>query len=90
MNQPTEQIRSGHVPAALLPPGIDPRAVQVVIVAPVEHRLSVSPVALLTVACGSVGLAAALYLATQLAIAAVPFAGVGIGVTVKLARKRKS
>jgi hypothetical protein len=86
--QPTDQFRAGHIPAALLPPGTDPHHVTVIVLAPVEHRLSVSPVALLTVACTFAGLAALAFLLTQLVYAAVPFAGISAGgITFALRRK---
>lgn len=85
MIRPDDQLRAGHLPSALLPPGTDPRTVVVVLAAPAGRRFSVSPLFLLAVVAGSVGLAALVYLITQLAYAAVPFAGAGI--TVSLWRK---
>jgi hypothetical protein len=86
MIPPTDQLRAGHRPADLIPPGIHP--VHVTIVLPATHRLSVSPLALLSIVCGSAGLAALIYLTTQLVYAAVPFAGFSVGgITLSLWRK---
>lgn len=84
----TDQFRAGHIPADLYRQLPDGATVHVVIASPIEHRLSVSPVLLLTVACAFTGLAALVYLFTQLAYAAAPFAGISVGgITIALRRK---
>lgn len=88
-SQPTEQLRSGHIPAELYRQLPDGATVHVVISTPIEHRFSVSPLALLSIVCGSLGVAATIYLLTQAIYAAVPFAGISVG-GVTIALKRKS
>lgn len=85
MRTPADQLAAGHIPSALLPPGTDPGTVVVVLAVPAGRRYSVSPLFVLAIVTGCAGTAALVYLLTELAYAAVPFAGAGI--TVSLWRK---
>ncbi|MBW5483745.1 hypothetical protein [Streptomyces bambusae] len=59
MNQPDAQLRSGHIPADLIPPGTDPRSVVIV---HTTQRSWVGPVALVLVA--TVGVCGLVYVTT--------------------------
>lgn len=59
MIRPDEQLRAGHIPAALLPHGTDPRSVVIVQTAP---RSYAGPIAVVLAATGGAG--AVIWLAT--------------------------
>jgi hypothetical protein len=83
MRPPTDQLRAGHRPAELIPPGVHPVAVTINLPAP---RSYAGPV--LLVLAASFGVCAVIFALTQLALAAAPFAGLSVGgVTVALRRK---
>jgi len=80
----TEQLRAGHRPAELIPPGVHPVNVTVIVPAP---RSYAGPI--LLIATGSAGACALILALTQLAIVLAPlFAGVSVGgLTIALRRK---
>ncbi|SDJ77887.1 hypothetical protein [Streptomyces indicus] len=59
MIRPDAQLRAGHIPADLIPPGTDPRTVVIVHTAP---RSYTGPV--LLILAGTVGVGATVYLVT--------------------------
>ncbi|MFE6430850.1 hypothetical protein ACFVOB_35920 [Streptomyces rochei] len=89
MRTPDAQLRAGHVPAAYLPDGADPRTV--VVVHHQEHdRDWTGPIVLVLVAAaGSVGVVMTLCLLLQVAattattLAAAAPAGVGLSIAVR-------
>ncbi|WP_432010213.1 hypothetical protein [Streptomyces cucumeris] len=88
MRYPDAQLRAGHRPAHLIPPGADPRNVVVVQAPP---RSYAGPILLtITITLGTavviVVLAIAFQMAAAAAAAAIPTVG-GAGVTIKLAKK---
>ena len=87
------QLRAGHVPADLIPPGADPRTVVVV-----HHQAAArdwtGPIVLVLVAAaGSVGVVMTLCLLLQVAAttatAIAAAAPAGVGLSVSLVRKGK-
>jgi hypothetical protein len=86
---PDAQARAGHVPAEVYRSLPDGARVVVVVAEPVRHRHTVSPLLLLTIVCGSAGIAASLYLLGQLLLAAAPLAGGGVGITLALRKGSK-
>jgi hypothetical protein len=85
MRQPTDQLRAGHRPAELIPPGVHPTHVTVVLPAP---RSYFGPV--LLVLAASFGICAVILALAQLALAAAPFAGISAGgVTFSFFARRK-
>lgn len=92
MRAPDAQLRAGHLPADLIPPGVDPRSV-VIVQAPQREYLAPT-CAVLAMMGGAAGVAvvvcevieATTHLVTALA-AVVPTAGVG-GITLALRRSK--
>ncbi|MCO8301666.1 hypothetical protein [Streptomyces sp. RKCA744] len=90
MRHPDAQLRAGHRPAHLIPPGADPRNV-VVVQAPA--RSYTGPILLTITITGGIVIviivaAITFQMAMAAAAAAVPTVG-GAGVTIKLAKTRK-
>jgi hypothetical protein len=93
MIRPDAQLRAGHVPANLIPPGVDPRSVVIVQQAP---RSYLGPVCLvLASSIGAAGVVVAILVLLQVAAqtvvavsGAVPAIGGGLGLTIAL-RKGK-
>ncbi|MER5466148.1 hypothetical protein ABT010_36995 [Streptomyces sp. NPDC002668] len=69
MIRPDAQLRSGHIPADLIPPGTDPRTVVIVHTAP---RSWVGPVVLVLVA--AVGICGLVYITTVAVLSLVKVA----------------
>jgi small-conductance mechanosensitive channel len=91
MIRPDAQLRAGHVPADLIPPGVDPGQVVIVQQAP---RSYVGPVCLVLVSTiGAAGVVVAilalLQVAAQTATAVAAAAPAGIGLSIALRRKGK-
>jgi small-conductance mechanosensitive channel len=91
MIRPDAQLRAGHVPADLIPPGVDPRQVVIVQQAP---RSYVGPVCLVLVSTiGVAGVVVAilalLQVAAQTATAVAAAAPAGVGLSIALRRKGK-
>jgi hypothetical protein len=90
MRHPDAQLRAGHRPAHLIPPGADPRNVVIVQAPP---RSFSGPILLtITITIGAVVViivaAVAFQIAAAAAAAAIPTVG-GTGITIKLAKTRK-
>ena len=88
MRHPDAQLRAGHRPAHLIPPGTDPRNVVVVQAPP---RSYAGPILLTITITGGIVIvlivaAITFRMAAAAAAAAIPTVG-GAGVSVKLARK---
>lgn len=87
------QLRAGHIPADLIPPGVDPRTV-VVVHHQEQARDWTGPVLLaLVVSAGAAGVVLTLCLLLQLtaqtATAVAAAAPAGVGLSVSLRRKGK-
>lgn len=82
--RPVEQLRAGHRPAELIPDGMHPAAVTIVLPA-ARSYVGLS----LLVLAASVGAVALVLAFAQLAIAAAPFAGVSAGGITLALRKGK-
>jgi hypothetical protein len=89
MRAPDTQLRAGHIPAALIPDGTDPRTVVVVHHRP-ETRDYTGPILLTLVAsAGAAGVVLTLCLLLQLtattaaAVAAAAPAGVGLSISLR-------
>ncbi|MFI0814072.1 hypothetical protein ACH4TX_27915 [Streptomyces sp. NPDC021098] len=90
MRHPDAQLRAGHIPSHLVPPGTDPRNVVVVQAPP---RSYAGPILLTITITGGLVLvlivaAITFQMAAAAAAAAVPTIG-GAGITVRLAKTRK-
>lgn len=91
MRAPDAQLRAGHIPAALIPEGTDPRTV--VVVHHQEARDWTGPIVLTLVAsAGTVGVVMTLCLLLQVAAttatAVAAAAPAGVGLSVSLNRRK--
>nr|WP_033278162.1 hypothetical protein [Actinospica acidiphila] len=92
MRAPDAQLRAGHIPAALIPDGTDPRTV-VVVHHHQEARDWTGPIVLtLVVSAGTVGVVMTLCLLLQVAAttatAVAAAAPAGVGLSVSLNRRK--
>jgi hypothetical protein len=92
MHAPDAQLRAGHIPAALIPEGTDPRTV-VVVHHHQEARDWTGPIVLTLVAsAGTVGVVMTLCLLLQIAAttatAVAAAAPAGVGLSVSLNRRK--
>lgn len=86
------QLRAGHVPADMIPPGVDPRTVVIVHHAPAPRSYTGPILLALVVTSGAVGVVMTLCLLLQLtaqtAAAVAAAAPAGVGLSIPLARRK--
>jgi hypothetical protein len=89
----SDQLRAGHIPADLIPPGTDPRTVVVLHHHPARRSYTGPIVLSLVVTAGAVGVVMTLCLLMQVtaqtATAVAAAAPAGVGLSVSLRRKGK-
>ncbi|MFD7772433.1 hypothetical protein [Streptomyces sp. NPDC059787] len=86
------QLRAGHIPADMIPPGVDPRTVVIVHHTPAPRSYTGPIVLTVVVAAGAVGVVMTLCLLMQItaqtAAAVAAAAPAGVGLSIPLTRRK--
>jgi hypothetical protein len=86
------QLRAGHIPADMIPPGVDPRTVVIVHHHPAARSYTGPIILTVVVSAGAIGVVMTLCLLLQLtattAAAVAAAAPAGVGLSIPLARRK--